>query len=365
MKFLIVDHYYPRFLAQFARLNRELPSLSYNKHLHKLYATQFGTADFYSHALRVLGHEAHDVVVNYDLLQEQWAKEHNLANSTFLERILNYIWGVIPPLAALKASPRQLAILKAQIRSSRPDVLYVQIPTYLPTSYLREIKQYVKLIVGQIASPIPPFHYFRGFDLMITSLPHFVEKFKQMGLKAEYLPLCFDPRILKKPSPNRIYPLTFVGSFFGVHGSWLSTLSQVAKIAKLRIWGYPDPKLPEYQGEAWGRDMYSILQKSQITLNRHSLVAGEYANNMRLFEATGCGAMLLTDAKTNIADFFVPGKEVAVYHSQADLLRQVVYYLQHQEECARIGKSGQRRTLRDHTYAIRMRQLIKIIERNL
>jgi hypothetical protein len=198
-----------------------------------------------------------------------------------------------------------------------------------------------------------------------------VDKLKKMGLKAEYLPLCFDPRVLGKSSAKRIYPITFVGSFFSMHGDWLAILSRVAKIAKLKIWGAPASSLTTpllrsiYQGEAWGRDMYSVLQKSRITLNRHSLIAGDFANNMRLFEATGCGSMLLTDAKSNLSDFFVSGKEVVVYRNSDELIQKVKYYSQHADECARIGEAGKQRTLRDHTYLVRMRELIKIIERNL
>ncbi len=365
MKFLIADHYYSKFLSQFVTRHPELSSLSYEKHLRQLLNEQFGTADFYSHALRALGHEVDDVIVNYDSLQEKWAKENKLRNQTILERFINLVWQNCPYLSSRKASPCQLAILSSQIQDFRPDVLYIQIPTYLPTSYLHEIKKYTKLIVGQIASPLPPFYNFSGFDLMITSLPHFVDKFNQMGLKAEYLPLCFDPRVLSNNPPKRIYPITFVGSFFYMHSNWLSTLSKVAQVAKLKIWGSPDPKLSAYQGEAWGSDMYSILQKSQITLNRHSVVAGEFANNMRLFEATGCGAMLLTDHKSNLSDFFVDGKEIVSYSSETDLVKKIKYYLAHPAKRNIIARAGQVRTLKDHTYQVRMKQLINIIERYL
>lgn len=365
MKILIVDHYYPNFLSQFVASHPELPSLSYDRHLRQLLSEQFGTSDFYSHVLNVLGQEACEVIVNYDSLQEQWAKENGLREPSASEHFLNLAWQKLPYLSTRKASPRQLAILDSQIRSFHPDVLYIQIPTYLPTSFLRRIKKYTNLIVGQIAAPIPPFHRFSGFDLMITSLPHFVDKFKKMGLKAEYLPLCFDPRVLSKNPLKRIYPITFVGSFFFMHSNWLSTLSKVAKVVKLKIWGSPDPKLSAYQGEAWGRDMYSVLQKSQITLNRHSVVAGEFANNMRLFEATGCGAMLITDAKSNLKDFFVEGKEIVSYGSEVDLINKVKYYLAHPVERGIIARAGQKRTLKDHTYKVRMKQLLKIIERYL
>ena len=46
----------------------------------------------------------------------------------------------------------------------------------------------------------------------------------------------------------------------------------------------------------FGKDMLKILRKSKILINKH-IEDTEYANNMRLFEATGSGTMLLTDYK--------------------------------------------------------------------
>ena len=40
--------------------------------------------------------------------------------------------------------------------------------------------------------------------------------------------------------------------------------------------------------------MYNILSRSKISFNRHINVAENNANNMRLYEATGMGSLLLT-----------------------------------------------------------------------
>jgi len=321
--------------------------------------------------MRALGHKAIDVVVNDINGQEQWAKEHGVPSLPILTSLINKLWEKFSYLAARKASPREQFILAAQIKAYRPDVLYIHNTSYLSNSFLASIKKEVRLIVGQIAAPIPPLHSFFGFDLIITSLPHFVKIFKEMGISAEYLPLSFDPRILLPAQPKRKYPVTFVGSFFSVHKPGISALSQVALSAPLKIWGSPkcgitDPALSKvYQGEAWGKDMYQILQQSQITINRHSSIAKQYANNMRLFEATGCGAMLLTDKKDNLKDFFIEGREIVSYCSAKDLVQKVKYYLSHPQQRAKIAKAGQMRTMKDHTYQVRMKQLVKIIERYL
>ena len=37
----------------------------------------------------------------------------------------------------------------------------------------------------------------------------------------------------------------------------------------------------------FGLDMYKLISKSKIILNIHGEIAGDYAGNVRLFEATG------------------------------------------------------------------------------
>ena len=62
------------------------------------------------------------------------------------------------------------------------------------------------------------------------------------------------------------------------------------------------------------------LRRSRVTLNSHIDFAGREAGNMRLFEATGVGAFLLTDFKDNLHTLFEPDREVAVWRSTDDCL---------------------------------------------
>lgn len=102
-----------------------------------------------------------------------------------------------------------------------------------------------------------------------------------------------------------------------------------------------------------------------MTLNHHVAAAEGYANNMRLYEATGMGTMLLTDAKANLAELFDVGREVVAYRDAVEALEQVRYYADHPRERAAIAEAGQRRTLREHTYGHRMGELAEILRRTL
>ena len=111
--------------------------------------------------------------------------------------------------------------------------------------------------------------------------------------------------------------------------------------------------------------MYKILNQAKICVNRHIDIADGYANNMRLYEATGMGALLVTDNKMNITELFAPGKEIIVYDNSADLVSKIEYYLRHPREREKIAAAGQRRTLKDHNYEVRMREMTAIVKKYL
>jgi spore maturation protein CgeB len=102
-----------------------------------------------------------------------------------------------------------------------------------------------------------------------------------------------------------------------------------------------------------------------MTLNHHVDVAEAYAGNLRLFEATGVGTLLVTDWKKNLHEMFEPGKEVIAYRTSEECVELVRYYLDHDDERREIAAAGQRRTLRDHTYHQRMQELVSLVQKHL
>jgi spore maturation protein CgeB len=109
-------------------------------------------------------------------------------------------------------------------------------------------------------------------------------------------------------------------------------------------------------------EYFQLLAKSKINLNNHIDCAEEYAGNIRLFEATGMGACLLTDWKINLPEMFETDVEIVTYRSAEECAEKVNYLLEHPQELASIAAAGQRRTLRDHTYVNRAEQLDGILK---
>jgi spore maturation protein CgeB len=252
-------------------------------------------------------------------------------------------------------------------------VLYCQDLSFFPAEVLRDLKQHVRLIVGQIACPLPPESFLKGYDLVLTSFPHFVPRLRALGVSSEYFRIGFDERVLSLLGDvGKDIGFSFVGGISRHHGGAIPLLECLAEQTDMRVFGYGADSLPStspirqrHGGEVWGMDMYRALARSRITLNRHINVAENNANNMRLYEATGVGTMLLTDRKENLHELFEIGKEVVAYSSKEEAAEVVRHYLDHPQEAEQIAKAGQARTLRDHTYAQRMQELVPILKQHL
>ena len=373
MRYLFVDANYPAFLESIYRDRPNLAAASYEDQRTAIRAGLFGEAEFQAAALRALGHEADVIVTNAHAAQRAWAGEHGVVGMP------RQRWGVrlrrgIVPWPSRPIPSTNWDVLFAQVREYRPDVLYVGIMDSMPASVAAHLRTMTRLLVAQVATDLPPGGDYRAYGLVVSALPSLVRWFRDEGLEAESLPLAFSPAVLAEvPAVERNVPASFVGSFSSQHPGRRELLETVAEASvPLQIWTGDVQRLPadsglqgRLNGPAWGRRMYEVLARSRITVNHHGAVAGPYAVNLRLYEATGMGALLVTDAKSNLSDLFQLGTEVIPYDSPEECARLVSYYLGNAGDASKIATAGQARTLRDHTWDNRMDQLVRIIEKRL
>lgn len=371
MRILFVDTYYPNFLLTCYQKKVGLCSQNYASQHRYLINQLFGTSDSYSRYLNEMGHEAVDVIANCFPLQKTWAKENDITLNNFSLDVYewlskNHLTGRI-----IKGYNGLSKIAIEQIKCNRPDVLYCQDLWFLSPSDLKEIRQYVKLIVGQTASPLPNESCLKFYDLILTSFPHFVPRIQSLGIPAAYFRIGFDEKIIEFIGHvDKDIDVSFVGGLSRHHRNALMLLEHLANNTNINIFGYgvnslnkSSPIISKHCGEVWGLEMYRALARSKITLNRHIKVAENFANNMRLYEATGVGTLLITDEKDNLEEIFEIGKEIVVYRSKDEAVDLIRYYLNHPDEASKIAKAGQMRTLKDHTYKNRMSELILILEK--
>ena len=390
MRILVLNADYPRFLSWLYRRHAGLESADYAAQMSARNASLFGVADFYSRNFTALGHAAAEIHVNNVWLQTAWAREHGMAVEAtpaaatgtiplpaWLQRTIAPLKPMLRPLARKVGLSPSLdaqaeAILLSQIEDFKPDVVLNQDTFHVDPGLMRRVKAIGNpILIGQIGISPSRGVDWSVYDLMMSQLPAIVEFFRRLGVRAEVSHLAFEPAILEAlpPAPAVDMDVSFVGTVSPDHQQRIALLEAVAERHDLNLFGTPPQALPVssrlhrcFQGEVWGADMYQALRRSKITLNSHIDMVGGEAGNMRLFEATGVGAFLLTDFKDNLHTLFAPDREVAVWRSIEDCLDVIGRAITNADERAAIARAGQARTMAQHTYRHRAAEILGFIE---
>ena len=393
MRFVLIHPDYPEFLGWLYGHRPGLADQPYEDQMRVRAESLFGVADFYSSALRSLGHDAWDIYPFNEFMDEAWLREKDrpvpkrtlgAVSRQFARSVKQTLRnGGDGPSKRLKSIFRPLLrslrteeqrrvsrVLADQIGYYDPDVVINYAVGGARGSVVRKIVPKGRLLVGQIASPLPRDGDYDSYDLILSSLPNFVDYFRHLGVRAELLRLAFEPNVLDRlEGIDGSIPVSFVGSVTWAHGSRAELLEHLCEMPEFEVWGHlasdlarDSPIRDHYKGQAWGLGMYEVLARSRITVNHHIDAAESFANNLRLFEATGVGAMLLTDWKENLQEMFEPEKEVVTYRTHDECAEKVRYYMEHDDERKAIAQAGQKRTLNQHTYQQRVEELLGILE---
>jgi spore maturation protein CgeB len=374
MRVLILNTDYEAFLEDLYSQVPGLAERTYDEQLAERNHSLFGVADFYSRGFEAAGAAAAEIHLNNRPMQLQWAFEHGLkipsAKDGFWRRALRAFAPRAISTSELLAMPAWTRhILTAQIEWFAPDVILNHVMHFVSAASLRAIAGRRCLIVGQIAAPWGDREDDRNYDLIVSSLPNYVSRFRARGIRSELNRLAFAPRVLDEVPAvaERDLAVSFVGTLSVHHTDRIRLLELLAQRVDLNVWGMgiediaPDSPIRAcYRGQAWGRDMYAIFRRSRIVVNQHIGIAGRFANNMRLYEATGCGATLVTDQKDNLQELFHPDSEIVAYRDPDQCLERIESISGAPDRCAEIGRSGQARTRSDHTYEKRTAELSTI-----
>jgi hypothetical protein len=379
MKILVIDSLYPPLLEELGYLKEPATGELYEALSKDLDGHKYGSGAMLAQELVHLGNHCEVVYANSFKSQLAWARSRGLKLKT--HRILWKYWQHISRLPVLglflHRKSALMGILLSQISEFMPDVIYSLNMNLMDSKTLRNTKSSGIFSIAQHASPIPPKVFFSGYDHIFSAHPRQVDYFQKQVISSSHLPLAFDLEQFQRMEltgwPSRSRQITFVGTF-GRHqkntgplmsaiakrfpGFELFTLSSKSALKKFGV-------MVNWRGNAWGRRMYEVLAESQIVINRHGPIAQGYSVNYRMFEATGMGALLLTEESLNIAELFEPNREILTYSSVEDLLEKIDFALANPDALRSIAKAGQQKTLGTHTFANRARAVHTLLESKL
>jgi spore maturation protein CgeB len=365
MKLTLFWSYYEKYISSIYASNPLLSSQSYKTQLEFILSDNFGWPPALAKRMSQHGYEVEIIITNAEPLQRAWARENTIP---FDEKNWKY------------------EIAFEQVKQFNPDVLWIGSMFNYFGEYLKRLKPYSRRIFAWIACPMPSSLDLSNIDCILTSHSNFQEHFIQLGKPSELLLPAFEEDILTNlENHDSDIDCSFVGQLSWAHLNRIDILSTLAKETPIQIWG-DRPRLisrgllqrnyllaylkirkirHRIQPSVWGMDMYRILQKSQIIVNVHGEVASGIAGNMRMFEATGVGALLITEDAPNIRSMYEPNQEIVTYTSKKDLIEKINYYVGNPCKREEIAQAGKLRTSQQHSTRKRSNELAEILRKYL
>jgi hypothetical protein len=389
MRFAKVSGFYDDYLRRYYAARPGEGRRPYAEQYARLMADGFGWADYHCRHLEAMGVPSLEIVANAEPLQRAWARE-------------NGVTGGVEEIVA------------AQLARFAPTAVFIQYTIPFTKSWYGALKLRVPGLTalwGWRCSPYTAVDVdrFRALDGVLSCNPRLVEEFRGEGIPSVLFNHGFEDTLLKPadPAAPRDIDVFFAGSLVrlaGFHNERVDLLERLARegvrlqvhadreklsrqLAKKALGaaaGVADAmgltpwlesrstaytRALSWQGVSlrplafgvqpplYGNALIAAIRRSKICINVHIDSAGAFAGNARLFEVTGAGALLITDAKGNLSDYFEPGREVVTYHSYEECVALVRHYLAHPEEARAIAAAGQSRCLRDHSFRRRAQQL--------
>jgi hypothetical protein len=241
-------------------------------------------------------------------------------------------------LATLQPPPDLYLCIDPSVRYFPPGIEDLTIPT---VCWLGDIH------IGAWRKQVAQF-----FDLVLLPHKDYVPEYLAAVGHAQvhWLPLYVPPAVQPQADLPLIYDVAFVGNIVRAH-------RQTARARRLRL-------LAQRYHINDQRHFYTPAELSQV-YSQARIVFNATINgdvNLRLFEGTACGALVLTDSIANgLPELFDVGRELVVYQGDRDLLEKIDYYLAHETERRQIAQAGQQRTLTNHLYAHRTQTLYDLL----
>jgi spore maturation protein CgeB len=259
-----------------------------------------------------------------------------------------------------------IAATRALLDAARRPILFYDIDTPITLKRLREQggTEYLD------AALIPHYDTYLSF----TGGPALEELEQRFGSPRAVAFFCSVDPGLYHPTPERTRfrcDLSYLGTYAPDRQPKLEHLldGTAALLPKARFL-VAGPQYPK--GTKWQPNVRRLIHisppdhpafysSSRFTLNltRDDMVAAGYSPSVRLFEASACGAAILTDRWAGIEEFLTPGEEVLL---PADA-HEVASILQHMPDAERkkMGRRAREHILGEHTADHRAAQFEQII----
>jgi len=107
---------------------------------------------------------------------------------------------------------------------------------------------------------------------------------------------------------------------------------------------------------------YACRSKINLCITRSTHATVYASSTSRPFELASMGACIVTNPYLGIEEWFEPGKEIFVVHSQEEAVDRYRHLLSHESERLDASRAARDRVLKQHTFRHRAHELVKIVQ---
>lgn len=402
MRLLKINYYPKEYINYLYNKYPYVKKMDYRRQLDLFFYESYAWGDSWTYYLKPYGYETEEVIINSSFLQNRWLKEEGI-----------------------KKKLNTYEIVFNQVNKFKPDILWYDHYDPILLKGIKENCPFIKLIINWVGSAITNYEVFRYSDIVLSCAKESVEILQKEGIRAYHLNHAFDKRILERvKKKSKKNDLIFIGQLIKTneyHKERERFLEKLCKNVNIKIYTpsiyeykfsfkrtiktflkrvaydlvknkffnllnkipffYKISQLkdkPEYNFKfqfskdlkkvlrkgVYGLEMFEKIYESKIVLNIHADTSPHYTSNMRLFEVTGVGSLLLTDWKKNISDFFEED-EVITYKNYEEAIEKIRWLLDNPKKIEEIAQKGQNKTLTKNEFNSRIKEFDYILKVNL
>lgn len=218
----------------------------------------------------------------------------------------------------------------------------------------------------------------RGSTLVLTPATECLSRYRQNKVNALFFHFACNPLFHHRVAETEPFSsdIVFVGNYYTSYPERRIgidiLLTPLLKTAyKLRVYGnehwlnntdqyFLPPNI--YAGYLAYADLPSAYSAAKIVLGINSVVNSPSMMSMRIFEALGCGAFLLTHYTPALENYFKNHIHLVWSRHPDETLELVRFYLARDDLRRKIAEKGQEEVYRLHTYLKRIESVRSVLE---
>jgi hypothetical protein len=286
----------------------------------------------------------------------------------------------------------EIELLRRRIDDFKPDVLYMGEPVRYDARFVRKLADRPALVLGWRGADVPVGVDWRGYNAILSSLPALRSLAETLGAGEglDFLPGVPAHVVAAVANMEKDTDVVFAGGASpSQHRRRLDMLEALARGAdrhgySLALYLSAPPQLitpamrPYVRPPVFGLAMHKALARGRIVVDTRGAInlldpegkrltdlARGHTANMRLFEGTAGGSLMLTDHLPGLGRIFEPGREIATYHDAGELVDKVLYYLERTREREAMARMGFARCRKDWSMEAAVTRFTAIIEARL